>query len=243
MIADQFDVYISYAPEDEPTVRRIVEELEWAGLKVWFRDQPATSQESLTTLRQRLNTTNCQVVVWSNNSAASGRIQAEARVGSSMKRLIATRIHKDTLPPPGTDAFAYADVSDWTGGGEHKGIKKLFKGIWDLTGKGVKPALEESFTPTPNPQPLTEPYGNHNIAEENLTPEQKDERAWQTCLAYNNRTYYEHYLRYFPNGRYAQEARDRIAKKRRTTTIIATCAILYVIGQIIVSILINLDKF
>jgi hypothetical protein len=240
MAYDQFDVYISYASEDEAQVRRIVEELEWVGLKVWFRDQPTTSQESLLTLRQQLNNANCQVVVWSNNSAGSGRVQAEARTGSSLKRLVAARIHKDTLPPPGTDAVAYADLSDWNGGTDHRGMKKLLKAIWDLTGKGVKPVIEESISTGPAfPQVPNSPPVN----EENLSPEQKDERAWQTCLAYNNRTYYDHYLRYFPTGKYAQEARDRIAKKKRTTTIIATCAIVYVVGQIIASILLNMDKF
>ncbi|HEX2900368.1 MAG TPA: toll/interleukin-1 receptor domain-containing protein, partial [Bacteroidia bacterium] len=228
MAIDQFDVYLSYAPEDEAQVRRIAEELEWVGLKVWFRDQPSTSQESLMTLRSRINNSNCHVVVWSNNSAGSGRIQAEARAGSGLRRLIATRIHKDTLPPPGTDALAYADLSDWNGGTDHKGMRKLLKGIWDLTGKGLQPpAAEESFGNGPGASTQTSTFG---AQEENLTPEQKDERAWQTCLAYNNRTYYEHYLRYFPNGRYAQEATERIAKKKRTGTIIATCAIIYVVG-------------
>jgi hypothetical protein len=240
MTFDKFDVYISYAQEDEGLVRRIVEELEWVGLKVWFRDQPTTSQESLVTLRSNLNQTNCQVVVWSNNSAGSGRVQAEARAGATLKRLIATRVHKDTLPPPGTDAFAYADLSDWTGGTDHKGMRKLLKAIWDLTGKGLKPEMPEENLP---PQQPTGTPNAFNSTEDDLSPEQKDERAWQTCLAYNNRTYYEHYLRYFPNGRYAHEARERIAKKKRTGTIIATCAIIYVVVQIIASILLNFDKF
>lgn len=242
MAYEQFDVYMSYAPEDEAQARRIAEELEWVGLKVWFRNQPQTSQESLQALRQHLNTTNCHVVVWSNNSAGSGRVQAEARAGSSLKRLIATRIHKDTLPPPSTEAVVYADLSDWTSGTDHRGMKKLLKGIWDLTGKGVQPTLSEESFPPPS-SPLANMGSSTASQEENLTPEQKDERAWQTCLAYNNRTYYEHYLRYFPQGRYVHEARERIAKKRRTGVIIAACAIVYVVAQIIASVMLNLDKF
>jgi hypothetical protein len=237
MTFDQFDVYISYAPEDESVARRVAEELEWVGLKVWFRDQPASSQESLVTLRSGLNQTNCLVVVWSNNSAASGRVQAEARAASNLKRLVATRIHKDTLPPPGTEAFAYADLAGWTGGTDHKGMRKLLKAIWDLTGKGMKPEIpqEQMGAPAVPPQPAA----FETTQDDNLTPEQRDEKAWQTCLAYNNRTYYEHYLRYFPEGKYTHEARERIAKKKRTAAIIATCAIIYVVGQIIASVLLN----
>lgn len=241
MAYDQFDVYISYAPEDEERTRRIVEELEWVGLKVWFRDQPSTSQESLLMLRQSMNNSNCHVVVWSNNSAGSGRVQAEARTGSALRRLIATRISKDTLPPPGTEAVAYSDLNDWTGGTDHKGMKKLLKAIWDLTGKGLKPAdSADNFGPGPSAANTNGDFGANS---EPQTPEQKDERAWQTCLAYNNRTYYDHYLRFFPNGKYAEEARQRIAKKRRTGVIVATCAVIYVVVQIIVSVLLNIDKF
>ncbi|MFM2374937.1 MAG: hypothetical protein RLZZ165_33 [Bacteroidota bacterium] len=242
MTIDQVDVYISYAPEDEGQVRRIVEELEGAGLKVWFRDQPSTSQESLANLRQILNPSNCQVVVWSNNSAGSGRIQAEARAGSALGRLVAARIHKDIAPPRDTNAVAYADLVGWNGGTGHRGMKKLLTGIWNLTGKGRQPdPADEASNPSAAPHPA--PILGFGAREEHLTPEQKDERAWQTCLAYNNRTYYEHYLAYFPDGKYAREAGNRIARKKRTSIIIAACAILYVIGQIVASVILNIDKF
>lgn len=238
MTDDQFDIYISYAPEDEDRVRRVVEELEWAGLKVWFRNQPATSQESLQMLRQRL-TGACHVVVWTKNSAASGRIQAEARASSALRRLIAVRLDPGIIPPKDTVAAAYADLADWNGGNDHRGMKKLFGGIWTLIGKGVQP--EE----TPVQQQDAFPRSNVDFGAnaEPLTPEQKDEKAWQTCLTYNNRTYYEHYLRFFPNGKFAHEAQERIAKKKRTTAIVITCAIIYVVVQILASILVNFDRF
>jgi TIR domain len=242
MTVDQLDVYISYAPEDEAEVRRIVEELERAGLRVWFQDQPSSSQESLANLRQILNPSNCQVVVWSNNSAGSGRIQAEARAGSALGRLVAARIHKDIAPPRDTDAVTYADLVGWNGGTDHRGMKKLLTGIRNLTGKGRQPDLAEiASNPSANPRPA--PIPGLAGREENMTPEQKDERAWQTCLAFNNRTYYEHYLAYFPDGKYAREAGNRIARKKRTSIIIAACAILYVIGQFIASVILNIDKF
>lgn len=241
MAYDQYDIYISYATEDTDRVRRIVEELEWAGLRVWFKDQPATPTESQVVLRQFLGPATCHVVVWTKDSAASGRMQAEARTGSAARRLIATRLDNGIIPPKGTEAAAYADLADWNGGSDHRGMKKLLGAIWNLTQKGQKPEEPAAPSSAPYENPTASPYAS--ASQEELTPEQKDERAWQTCLAYNNRTYYEHYLRFFPNGRHAQEAQDRIAKKKRTTAIVVTCAIIYIVVQILASILINFDNF
>ncbi len=41
----------------------------------------------------------------------------------------------------------YSDLSDWNGGTEHRGMKKLLKGIWDLTGKGPRPEAAEELPP------------------------------------------------------------------------------------------------
>jgi TIR domain len=239
MADDQFDIYISYAPEDEGRVKRIVEELEWAGLKVWFTNQPATSAESLQLIRQRVAAGACHVVIWTNNSAASGRIQAEARASSAMARLIAVRLDAGIIPPKGTEAHTYADLVDWKGGTEHRGMKKLLGGVWALTGKGQQPEVAEMPTSTPFVPPSTE-FG---AGAEPLTQAQKDERAWQTCLAYNNRTYFQHYLTYFPNGKYVQEANERIAKKKRTNNIVIACAIIYIILQVLAGIFLNFDSF
>ncbi len=240
MADDLFDIYISYAPDDEDRVRLIVQELEWAGLKVWFRNQPNSFQEVQAMLRQRMNASACHVVVWTKNSAASGRIQNEGREGSLLRRMIAVRLDAGLIPPKGTETSFYADLADWTGGTEHRGMKKLLGGIWSLIGKGQQPDQVES---QPDGAPRSNSEFGTPASDEPLTPEQKDEKAWQTCLTYNNRTYFEHYLRFFPNGRHAAEAREKIDKKKRTTAIVVTCAIVYIILQILAAVFVNFDRF
>lgn len=233
MTRDPFDIYISYAPEDFERVRKIVEELEWAGLKVWFRNQPETSQESIDTLNQTLDASKVQLVVWSQNSAASGRVQAEARVGSLKKRLIAIRIDM-VLPPKGTEAVTYSDLTNWTGGQDHRQMKKLLDGINRLTGKGPAPDAfqlsgAENLTGAPAPTSEWDMLGT----------EEKDERAWQIATSYNNKTYYQHYLNHFPDGKYIQQAREQISKKNRTGRVILVCAGIWIVGQIIFSVLVQ----
>ncbi|MEM6273442.1 MAG: toll/interleukin-1 receptor domain-containing protein [Bacteroidota bacterium] len=227
MTRDQFDIYISYAPEDQDRVRKVVEELEWAGLKVWFRNHPATAQESIDLLNQTLDTSKVHLVVWSRESAASGRIQAEARAGSLKRRLIAVRIDM-VLPPKGTDAITYADLTNWEGGQDHRQFKKLLHGIHRLIGKGVAPDQLQSQEAT---------FTNAPISEwDMLSDDEKDDRAWQIATSYRTKTYYQHYLNHFPRGKYVEKAREEIAKKNRTGRIVLTCAIIWIVGQIIFAI-------
>jgi hypothetical protein len=240
MAFDEYDIYLSYAPEDAGRAAKIGEELEWLGLRVWYRNQAANASESLTNIRQFLKPFNCQVVIWSDNSVASGRVQAEARVGSAQGRLIAVRIDPKVMPPLGTDAVAYADMSDWQGGTDHRGMKKLLGGIWKLTGKGQQPVETEEAFPNSG---STNAYESTAVQDDHLTQDEKDQQAWRTCLNFNTKTYYEHYLRYFPNGRHVAEAKERIAKKRRTTNTIIACVVIYVIFQIIFGVVMEMSKY
>lgn len=228
MSQESFDIYVSYAPEDFEQVRKIAEELEWAGLRVWYRDQPQSSADSVALMGSAIDASRAHLVVWSKDSAASGRVQAEARATSGQGRLIASRIDA-VLPPKGTKAIVYADLIDWQGGQDHRGFRKILYAIHQLTGKGPAPAQgEESAHNDGNPDML-------NDAE-------KDERAWQITLSYNNKTYFEYYLKHFPNGKHVEEARTQLEKKKRTGRIILTCAIIFFAVQLIFSLIINLAQ-
>ncbi|HHG85088.1 MAG TPA: toll/interleukin-1 receptor domain-containing protein [Bacteroidetes bacterium] len=229
MADNDYDIYVSYAPEDMDRVRKIVEELEWAGLKVWFRNQPASSKESIDLLQQQMDASRVHLVIWSHNSAASGRVQAEARVGSLKGRLIAARLDV-VIPPRGTEAVAYSDLSTWQGGQEHRQMKKLLHGIHRLIGKGVAPEAmaQESFSDVQGSEL------------DMLSAAEKDERAWEIASSYNNKTYFQHYLDYFPNGKYTEQAKESLAKKKRNGRIVLTCAIIWVVAQTIFALVVNL---
>lgn len=229
MSNESFDIYISYAPEDIERVRKIAEELEWAGLRVWYRDQPQHSADSVALIEQAIDSLRAHLVVWSQDSAASGRIQAEARASSAKGRLIASRIDQ-VLPPKGTKAVMYADLIDWQGGQDHRGFRKILTAIHQLTGKGPAPAPGDDGV-------------NMEGSADMLNDAEKDERAWQITMSYNNKTYFEYYLKHFPQGKHVQEAREQLEKKKRTGKIILTCAVIFFAVQLIFSLIINLARF
>lgn len=208
----KYDVYLSYDAGDQAYAHRIADELEWVGVKV-CRDHPSTGPERDSTLKSILEQGGVQVVVWSKDGAASGRLQSEARIGAAQGRLIATRV-ESVLPPRGTDAHTYADLSDWRGGTEHRGMQKLLGAIHSLTGKGVAATL----APPPVPQGQASAF-------EQLSREEQDARAWQIACSYDNKTYYEHYLEHIPWGQHREEAMQRINRKKNRGKLILGIAV------------------
>ncbi len=159
MLIPDFDIYLSYAPEDREKVQSLVNALEDTGLKVWWEHHHLKPKEAIAMLQRQLNVSRVQMVVWSRNSAGSGRVQAEARIGADMGRLIATRI-EHIVPPKHSAAVAYADLSDWRGGKEHRGIRKAFATIWSLIGKGLEiaePPPVPRIIPSPAPEVQVQP--------------------------------------------------------------------------------------
>ena len=313
MLIPEFDVYLSYAPEDKDKVHNLVSALEESGLKVWWQHHHLKPKEAIALLQRQLNDKRVQMVVWSKNSAGSGRVQAEARIGSNRGRLIATRI-EEVLPPRDTAAILYADLSDWFGGNEHGGMRKMFGMIWKLIGKGI------NTTPPPPPLPAVSaattgvaPEGTNteidageednrtksnssgsdpvsrgiesieretqesegdaelaasdasttdhanagmpqeagsSLAENDVvgdgnahepTAEELEEEAWQGAYNRNSRSGYSFYLKKYPEGIYAEEARAKLAQKKRSTQLIVWALVgfvaIYVIAVLVMGIL------
>ena len=270
MLIPDFDVYLSYAPEDKAKVQDLVLTLESTGLKVWWEHHHLKPKEAIAMLQRQLNVSRVQMVVWSKNSAGSGRVQAEARVGADRGRLIATRIEQ-IVPPRDTAAVAYADLTDWSGGQEHRGIRKAFAMIWKLIGKGLEvadpPPIPRVITP---PQAAPAPTASVNEApftigslgrrkkkveeeaanaapesvevtgdvsapaveiqpkEEESAPaveqvpdlpksqEELEEEAWAEVYRKNSRGAYKLFLKQFPDGIFAEEARTALERKSKS---------------------------
>ena len=73
------------------------------------------------------------------------------------------------------------------------------------------------------------------------TPEEVEEEAWQGAYANNSRVGYKNYLKKYPNGLYAEEAKAKLAQKRQNSRLIiwalAGFIAIYVIAVIVMRIL------
>ncbi len=287
MLIPEFDVFLSYAPEDSEVAQRLASTMEESGIQVWWQHHHLKPKESIALLQRQMNDNRVIMVLWSKNSAGSGRVQAEARVGAHRGRLIATRIGQ-ILPPRDTAAVLYADLSDWIGGKEHGAIRKMFTVIWKLIGKGEKvapppppiptggeppsmPVLKketvntgamtpeaqssetsnpvhspvdgpetgsdsEAHSEAPSVEPINAPAPHHSPS-----PEELEEEMWQSAYENNSRSGYKDYLKQYPEGTFAEEARGKIAQKKSSNRLIIWALVgflvLYLLAVLIMGIL------
>lgn len=218
MLIPEFDVFLSYAPEDRERIQPLVKALERGGLQVWWEHHYLKPDESIALLERQLNAQRVQLVVWSKNSAGSGRVQAEARIGSLRGRLLATRLEK-IIPPRESVAVAYADLANWSGEEDHPGLKQAFANIWKLIGKGTE--AEPIPEPAPSPIPVHSAptsEGATAVVDAPPIPEVKDreETAWEAVVASKLVKQYEDYLRDFPKGKYKKDAESFLEGNRQT---------------------------
>ena len=107
-------VFVSYAREDQDFASMLVAALESEGSTVWWDQHIRGGRKWGDELEHRLNQSGCIIVIWSEHSAASDWVVAEATVGLNARKLVPVII--GTLPPELTE-LQMIDLSIWRGGG------------------------------------------------------------------------------------------------------------------------------
>jgi hypothetical protein len=106
------DVFISYAREDEPRIRDLVQALDEQRWSIfWDRRIPA-GQTWRSYIGQALTDARCVVVAWSRHSLASHFVAEEADEGIQRGILVPVLIEPVT-PPLGFRSIHAADLTDW----------------------------------------------------------------------------------------------------------------------------------
>jgi|GEM_PF-4483031 len=223
MLIPEFDVFLSYAPEDRERIQPLVKALEKGGIQVWWEHHNLKAEQSIAVLERQLSVDRVQLVVWSKDSAGSGRVQAEARIGSLRGRLLATRLEK-IIPPRETVAAAYADLSTWSGEENHPGLQQAFDAINQMTGKGPEPqpipAPPSETRPQPaNPPPQAQISQAPPVAVE-APPipavNSREDEVWKAAVNSKLVRRYESYLKQFPDGKHKNEAEAFLEKEQQT---------------------------
>ncbi len=127
------DVFISYAREDEATVKRLAAALEKRGWSVFFDRQTPIGSRFDHHLDEKLRAARCVVVLWSETSITSEWVIEEATHAKQRGVLAAARLH-DVDPPFGFALRNYADLFGWTDGRAHGGFDQLVTRISGVAG-------------------------------------------------------------------------------------------------------------
>ena len=173
------DIFISYAREDRQWVEKLANQLQSEGFTVWWDWDLLVGKRYRETIDTELQTCKTAVVVWSQHSVQSDFVRDEAE--EAQQRNILVPVLKEVVrPPAGFRQIQTADLSTWTGSGDHAEFRRVMKGIAHMVGRTARGDTGEiavdpvhptvQFEPEPAPPEPAPPPKPVRQAESSPTP-------------------------------------------------------------------------
>ncbi|HMO74279.1 MAG TPA: YARHG domain-containing protein [Sphingopyxis sp.] len=155
------DVFISYSRENKDRVAQIAHAVKAAGYDVWWDAELPPHRSYGDVITEKIGMAKAAIVVWSQSSAQSEWVRAEADVARNQKKLVQTAID-DVMPPLPFNQIQFAELADWQGETDHRGWRKVLLSLEDLCGRppltGAEPAA--AAAPPPPPPPVRQPVAD-----------------------------------------------------------------------------------
>ncbi|MEQ8311018.1 MAG: TIR domain-containing protein [Sphingopyxis sp.] len=150
------DVFISYSRDNKARVADIAAAVSAAGYDVWWDAELPPHRSYGDVITEKIGSAKAAIVVWSQASAQSEWVRAEADVARNQKKLVQTAID-DVMPPLPFNQIQFADLSDWTGDPAHGGWRKVLMSLEELCGRAAVAAPPPQPRPAAVTPPLTPP--------------------------------------------------------------------------------------
>lgn len=112
------DVFISYSRDNKDRVATIAQAVEAAGYDVWWDAELPPHRSYGDVITEKIGMAKAAIVVWSQSSAQSEWVRAEADVARNQKKLVQTAID-DVMPPLPFNQIQFAELADWQGEPDH----------------------------------------------------------------------------------------------------------------------------
>jgi uncharacterized protein len=138
------DIFISYSKQDPENTKALAANLEARGYSVWWDTSLLPGERFPEKIRQEIEAAKVVIVIWSEGSAASEWVYAEAQLAQGLNKLITTRV-------PGLDL----NKVPMPFGARHiEPISNLHKLYASLAARGISPTgrsapVEEVKAPSP----------------------------------------------------------------------------------------------
>ncbi len=152
------DVFISYSRDNKARVADIAAAVAAAGYEVWWDAELPPHRSYGDVITEKIGMAKAAIVVWSQASAQSEWVRAEADVARNQKKLVQTAID-DVMPPLPFNQIQFAQLGDWNGEPDHSGWRKVLMSLEELCGRAptALPAATPVSTPAPSPVPAPAP--------------------------------------------------------------------------------------
>lgn len=148
------DIFLSYAHEDEPSAKRIVEALEREGLDAWWDHEIPPGRSWDDVIGARIDASRVAVVIWSSKSVGSNFVKEEAQLALDAGKLLPVKVD-ECDPPVGFRRMQAANLADWHGEETNLQFRALVSEIRRRlsAAAGPAPLPHRSHTPAPPPPP------------------------------------------------------------------------------------------
>src|SRR5258706_15879550 len=118
------DVFLSYARESEPLVRRIADALTEAGYSVWWDSQLLPHRPFSAVIEEQIAEAKAVLVVWSEHAITSEWVRAEAEIARAQGKLVQAVVDA-TVPPIPFNQVQSPLLKGWKGETGHPEWRKV----------------------------------------------------------------------------------------------------------------------
>ena len=144
------DIFISYKSDDRAWVEKLAIMLEQQGYQVWWDTGLLAGHDFQAVIPARLAEARCVIVVWSERSAESIWVRAEASRALSRKVLIPVLLRDTDIPMP-FDIIHTEDFRAWQGDVQSPAFKRLLLAISAHTKPGGQEQVKQTTEQAPAP--------------------------------------------------------------------------------------------
>ena len=217
-------IFMSYKKEDKARVAPIVAGLRAENLSVWWDQDIGPGEPWDDNIKAHINGADCIVAVWSKQSIDAPWVKEEAGHGKARGILVPVRID-DIDPPLGFGLIQAADLRIWTGDRTDANWR-LFVGQVQRVLRGEQVA--SLLAPQIGRRRMTGVVATLLIAGTALAAlavalmgpgspkpvSSAEQSAWAQAIKAKTRAPFEAYLKTYPGGRFADEAKAALATCR-----------------------------
>lgn len=193
-------IFISYNREDQFRARMIADALQAEGLDVWWDTNLRAGESYDEVTEKHLREAGAVVVLWSQKSVNSKWVRAEATVGERFSKLVPAMIDHCERPLR-FELVQTADLVNWQGDRSDPNWRLFMQGVKNAVGHhDVAPPVQAA------------PSGAPSDAAGDITIENT---FWTSVKDGSEPADFEAYLKRYPDGHFADLARNRLAALHR----------------------------
>ncbi|MEL7491421.1 MAG: SUMF1/EgtB/PvdO family nonheme iron enzyme [Pseudomonadota bacterium] len=199
------DVFISYNREDQHRARAIADSLEAEGLSVWWDSNLRAGQSYDEVTEKNLREAGAVAVLWSSRSVNSKWVRAEATIGERDSTLVPAMIEECDRPLR-FELVQTADLINWHGDRSDPNWRNFVQDIKSAIGKSA-PAAAAPAPQAPNDTGAGASSDSHLTIENTF---------WTSIKDGGDKSDFEAYLKRYPDGHFADLARNRLTMLERS---------------------------